>query len=74
MALLSTQESLLRWVVMPPDAHPPLGPMALCITAVDVQVWFGCCRGADESGCPLFPRKRTLLSEIGMSAKCQWRT
>jgi hypothetical protein len=26
---------------MPPDAHPPLAPMALCITAADVLVWFG---------------------------------
>jgi hypothetical protein len=33
--------------------------MALRITVDDVPVWVISCRGADESGCPLYPRKRT---------------
>ena len=33
-----------------------------------------CCRGAAKSGCPLYPRKRTLGLSRGMSALCHKRT
>jgi hypothetical protein len=51
-----------------------VGSTSLCLAGVDVR--FGSKSGHQQmpASCPLYPRKRTLIERVVMSALCQKRT